>query len=106
MTKITRRNFLKLATVSATAAVLGLGTVPVAEAPELEAGEVAQVHNLLSAAHNDLKIADSDTAWYRVNGGDWVRLGPPALDRLLRRNFIEGDTMLIPIGVIGEVQGR
>ena len=98
MTTIPRRRFLQLAAVSA--AALGLGAVPVAKAPEAE--ETLPVHNLLSATHNDLEMAGS-YAWYRVNGGDWVNLGPLALDRLSRRNFIEGDTMLVPIGVVGEV---
>ena len=101
MSALTRRKFLQLAAL--TAAALGLGAVPVAKAPEPEAEETLPVHNLLSATHNDLEMADSYTAWYRVNGGDWMRLEPRALNRLTERNFIEGDTMLVPIGVVGEV---
>ena len=104
MTTITRRRFLQLAAV--TAAALGLGAVPVAEVPEPETdgNQVfidADGVTWSIAYDSACEMADSDTAWFRINGGEWRRLDLPDM---LERNFIEGDTMLIPIGMIGEVQ--
>jgi len=99
-TRLTRRDFIK-SMLAGVAAALGLGAVPVAEA------EPKRIHGrdvtLEVNGTTLLSEMPDDGAWFRINGGDWMRLSPLALDRLSRRNFIEGDPASVPVGIIGEV---
>lgn len=99
MGKPTRRDFLKLAT--GTVAALGLGAVPVAEAPEPELPEPVSPECSETPGLLWMKITMAD--------GQGGHLVPPEyrqalLDRLLEREFIEGDPKLVPVGIVGEVR--